>query len=422
MRTLVITLILFCCIIQFGFGQNIVCNFMRFELVPIQESDTSAVGLKYRINVNMDLSVSNMSDDTVVLKTNVKISQGLGPENLIANRKDKTCIIPLPSWVENRVQEQPFMDTQFLYILIPDKEDSNLLVSYDVIGTGLFFYIQQLNYPDVFVYPFDYEYIYPIGIPINKIEVTAPDSMKIFYSHKKGTNMNEEITLSFINKKYFQEENLKIKDIKINIFTPDSLVNDTSLIQRKKELQTYINTLSPYTTKKEEIDILLLNWRDEKNRNAFGRVFGNLCICDYKFAANSLFHEVLHIIFPSKVEAFTKGEYFIKESIIEWLTLYLSQRLDKIDMTLKLGDQNLYDTHINDITTWKLIYNIGPMILQKIAKNEQVGEERLAKVIIDFLQEREGRITDYVDFISYLEKYVPFEIAQELDSIVKGLL
>jgi hypothetical protein len=397
-------------------SQDIICNSVEFNLIQI--TDTDDIDMQFKLKVDLDLSVSRLKCDTIKLKTNVKIYQ-LGPENLVAYTQKDGELNPLRSWIKCQPESVLFKDTQFLTVILLDTSDANLFVSYDVIGTGFFFYIQNYNYRDVFCYHYDYEYFYPMDIPINKVDVIAPDSISIFCSHEKGVNKEDEIYLTFLNNNYFKKETVPIKNVGIiNIYTPDSLVYDVTLIERKKEFFTYLNVLSSYNImSNKNIDVLLMNWRNKKTRNAYGRVFGNHCICDYIVSSNSILHEILHMVLPSELDELSKGRYFIGESIIEWLTHYLSGRIGNIDISQEIKEQNLHDVNANHFDTWNLIYKVGPAILQKIANKS--SEDVLANAIITFLQKNEKKVICYNDFLYHLQDYISTDLIKEMDLMVK---
>lgn len=418
------------CLVVFGYvgclficGQTIQCDYIDFELVPISKENTEFVDFKYQVQIEMNLSVANIKNDTLVLKTNIKAAQGLEPKNLKAflvdDKQEKKL---LPSFVKNIPGNQLFNDIQLLNILLSGHQNSNIIINYDVIGTGFFFYLLNQNYPNVVAYHPWQEYIYPMNIPIKEIRVNAPDNMLSFYSMRDNSGIhNEEVNLTFINKEAFKKESAEWGKVKLNTYIPDSIVNNITYREQIDKFYSYINKLSAYIQVPKTLNIILLLWRDEKNRNAFGKSLENHSICDIKLSDKSILHEAIHQAFPNDVLAMSEGEYFIKESIVEWLTVWLSGQLKKVDMSL-IGttNTNLYNIHINDRETWSLIYKVGPAILQKIAT--KCGEDKLASTIISFFLEKEGKVTNYTEFLDYLRTHAHLSenTIEELDSMVKG--
>lgn len=403
------------------FGQTVECNYIDFELVPIPKEDTAFTDFKYQVQVKMDLSVSNITNDTLVLKTNIKAAQGLEPKNLnvflINDKQEKTL---LPSFVKNIPGEQLFKDVQYLNIVLSGHHNSHLIVNYDVIGTGFFFHLFNQSYPNVLAYyPWE-ESIYPINIPIKEVRVNAPDNMLAFCGLRNNSGIhNGEVSLTFINKEAFKKESTDWGKVKLNTYIPDSMVNNTTYRRQIDEFYRYINNLSAYVKVPKTLDIILVKWRDEKTRDAYGFTLRNHSVFDVKFPAEGMLHEAIHQVFPNDVVDMSGGEYFIKESIVEWLALFLSGQLKQIDMSLiETTNTDLYSTHINYWKTWLLIYKTGPAILQKIAT--KCGEDALASTIISFFLEKEGRVTNYAEFLNYLCIHLPKSTVEELDSMVKG--
>lgn len=420
-RAIICLFLLGCLYCPIILGQIVKCNDMNVGLIPIPQEDTEFADFKYRVQVKMNLSVSNIKNDTLVLKTTIKAAQGLEPRNLKAflvnDQQEKTL---LPSFVQNIPGDQPFKDVQLLNIVLPGCQNPHLVVHYDVIGTGFFFYLFEQNYPNVLAYYPREESIYPIDIPIKEVRVSAPDDMLVFCGLRDDSGVHHgEVNLTFINKDAFKKEATDWGDLKLNTYIPDSIVNNTIYRQQIDKFYSYINNLSAYVKVPKALDIILVRWRDEKTRNAFGVSLGNHSIFDIKFPAEGMLHEVIHQAFPHEVLDMSGGEYFIKESIVEWFALLLSGQLEKIDMSLiETTDVDLYDIHINNSKTWPSIYELGPAILQNIATKS--GEEVFASAIISFFLEKEGKVTNYAEFLNHLCIYLPETTVEELDSMVKG--
>lgn len=402
-------------------GQTIECNCIDFKLIPISKEDKEFADFKFQIQISMNLSVTNIKSDTLILKTNIKVAQGLEPKNIkafIINNKQKKTL--LPSFVKNIPGNQPFKDEQFLNIVLNGHQNPNLIINYDVIGTGFFFYLFEQNYPNVLAYYPREESIYPIDIPIKKVRVSAPDNMLFFCGLKNKSGIqNGEVNLTFINKAVFKKESTDWGKVKLNTYIPDSISNNSTYRQQIDKFYSYINKLSTYVEIPKTLNVILVRWRNEKTRNAFGVTLGNHSIFDIKFPADGMLHEVIHQAFPNDVLDMSDGEYFIKESIVEWLALSLSGELGQIDLSLiETSNADLSNIHINNSETWSSIYKLGPAILQKIAIKS--GEDILASTIISFFIEKESKPTSYAEFLNYLRAHLPENIVEELDSMVKG--
>lgn len=421
-QTIIYLFLLGCLYSPITLSQTVKCNRIDFEIVPISKEDTVFTDFKYQVQVKMNLSVSDVKIDTLLLKTNIKVAQGLEPKNLkafiINDKQEKTL---LPSFINNVTGDQPFNDVQHLNIVLSGHQNPNILINYDVIGTGFFFYLLEQNYPNVVAYHPWVESIYPMDIPIDKVQVNAPDNLLTFCDIKNSSSgiHNGEINLTFIKKDAFKKESTTWGKVKLNTYIPDSILNNTTYRQEIDKFYSYINKLSTYIKAPKTLDIILLVWRDAKRRNAFGKSLGNHSIFDIKFPAEGMLHEAIHQAFPNDVAEMSDGEYFIKESIVEWLALSLSGQLETIDMSLiETSNAGLYNIHINNSETWPAIYKLGPAMVQKIAT--QIGEDIIASTIVSFFLEKEGKVTTYAEFIDYLRLHLPQNAIEELDSLVKG--
>ncbi len=400
------------------FSQAVKCNHIEFSLIPITPEDTAYTDFVFRLKVEMDISVFNIPNDTLTLKTKIKLGE-LGPKNLSA------CLVeqanrPLVAWIDNHKEQTPFNDTQYLKILIPDNSRSNhLKVSYTLIGTGLFFYLLGQNHPNVFAFHQWQEAFYPINIPVKSIHVVSPDNSILAFSNlEEDCAGNSIIDLTFINKKRFRKEFIQYDKIKLHIFIPDTIADDSSYRDKLNTFYSYVNNLAVYMKEQKEVNVILLQWRDEKNRRTFGKGL-NPSVFDLKFPANSMLHEVIHQICPCEVYDGTKGEYFIKESIVEWLSYCLSGKLQEIDTSvITTAKGNLYNTNINHLETWSLIYSVGAAILQEMA--QKVGYESLLTSIFSFFYDNTGKFVTYDDFIAHLKRSFSTDIIEKLDAMVKG--
>jgi len=400
------------------FSQELKCNHIEFSLIPIAPEDTAYTDFVFRLKVEMDISVFNIPNDTLTLKTKIKLGE-LGPESLSA------CLVeqanrPLVAWVDNHKEQIPLNDTQYLRILASDiPRFSRLKVSYTVIGTGLFFYLLGQNHPNVFAFHQWQEAFYPIDIPVESVHVVSPDSSFLAFSHlEEDCAGNSIIDLTFINKERFRKESFQYNTIKLHVFVPDTVVDDSSYRDKLDTFYSYVKNLASYMKEQKEVNVILLQWRDEKNRRAFGKGL-HPSVFDLKFSANAMLHEVIHQICPCEVYDGTKGEYFVKESIVEWLSFCLSGKLKKIDTSVITTIKgSLYNTKINCHETWALIYTKGTAILQEMA--QKVGYESLLISIFSFFYDNAGDCVTYDDFIIYLRRIFPPDVVDTLDAMVKG--
>lgn len=396
--------------ISVSFAQTIDCETIGFSFNPDAEQMEDA-GLK----VKLFLEVDKLKNDTIILKTDVKMSL-LGPRNIKAYLINKDgSLHPLKSWIEDQINTGQSENIQLLKVLIPDKRRSTIQITYNVLGSTVLKH--RPDSEDFYTCQQRHEYYYPMNIPIREIKVSSSDSIKYFVSYKKEKKGIKDINLSFINKKKYTKRPVSKGNLNINLHIPDSLINDKRMEQNVVDMQRYIDKLSTYLSSPKDADIIYINWRDDKERRAFGEAVGDHAVCDINFNSKDLLHELIHILLPSNVEQYSKGEYFMKESIIEWLALFLSDKTINKQLNNSVGSVNLYDTQINNHTTWNLIYIAGPSIIQQIAS--KCGEEKMADIIISFLQKNQNEIINYNKFIAYMKKHLSPDLVKEMNYLIK---
>ena len=165
------------------------------------------------------------------------------------------------------------------------------------------------------------------------------------------------------------------------------------------------------------INIVLINWANYKLRQAYGESFGNFILADLNFAAQNLFHEILHSVLPSHIKENSKGKYFIGESVITWLELFLSGEKGKELAQIAEIKGNLYDTEINHAETWDCIYTKGPAIIEHIA--QEYGRKRMAESLIAFLLETQGEEIDYDCFYTYMKTKMSVTLLNKFDELIR---
>ncbi|GHT70557.1 hypothetical protein FACS1894155_06470 [Bacteroidia bacterium] len=427
-----IKLLSVCFILLFGsfvsFAQIVEIEEIEFNYLPMPPA-SSMVGSDENeeqglwLKVKAILSARDLKDDTIRMKTTMNaIIPQLGPMNLAANLiDDEGRLFPLKSQIVHQAGVQPSENYQLFKIVVPNKKKVKFSITYNTVGD---FFVYNTN-SDFLSYHSKHGYFYPMDVPIKKVHfdftLNNNDSLKYFASYRKFGEIIEDINIAVINKKRYIEESIVKNNLKVNIFVPDTLINGNTWIRKREKLDPYFDRLASYVADTTSLDVILINWRDEKYRHTNGEGLGSYCVCDIKFPAEGILHELLHLTFPSKVLDFSKGEYFIKESIIEWLTVFLSNKpINKITTTKlpKIKDSiSLYDAQINNYTTWDLIYKTGPSIIQYIAG--KCGEEKMAKTIISFLEKNQKEVVDYEKFIDHLRVYLSHDLVKELDEMVK---
>lgn len=412
------------------FPQNIECEEIVFSFgAPsnkISSNDTStelekrdSIGnektdLLFKIKAT--LRINNSNNDTITLKTTVKLS-ALGPTNLKVGLISPTGVFYIPSWVEQHPGSEFLSDTQSLKFILPDTKSATVSMEYNVIGSLLFRY--QPENMHFYSIQQQYESFYPTDIPIKKVKMISPDSLKYFLSYKKNKGrIIKDINISLISKKHYKECLIQGDKYGIKIYIPDTLSYNAVIKEKIDDLQRHMDQFSIYMSDKQHSDIIYINWRDDENRRAFGESLGSYVVCDVNFGSKDLLHEIIHSFLPIEVEKSSKGKYFIKESIVEWLALFLSETEINNSEPIQEGSTSLYDIQTNDQYSWNEIYLYGPSIIEQIAM--QCGRDKMAKIIISFLEKNKNKIANYESFINHLNIYLPSDLVIELDSLLKA--
>ena len=440
-NTHLLKLILVCCLSLFSIpsllSQDVECSKITFLLsnkfslnnlepgiiIDSSEDDESAL----TFSVKTTLRLNNPHSDTITLKTNVNISAFgfpmpmLGPRNLMVHSiSSEGSLSQLNAWVEQQPRvADSLSDIQLLKFVLPDRniKHSIVEVEYDVIGGASiarysdndnFYSMQQRQ-----------EYFYPMDMAIKKIEVVVPDSMKYFLSYRKsGDESFNDINLSYIVKNHYTEYAVRGEKHDLNIYIPNIDIDKDNITESIYDLENCMNKFSKYLKEKHTADIIYMNWRDDVNRRAFGESLGSHIVCDINFGGEDLLHEVIHSFLPSTVQDNTKGEYFIKESIIEWLSLYISDiKIDALE-DIEKSDTSLFNTEINNHISWNTIYTYGPAVIEQVAL--KCGRDNMASIIVSFLENNIGKTITYDDFMEFIKIHLPIGLVLELDSLIKA--
>lgn len=402
----IILCILFIFNTSISIAQTLECKKLEFYFNP---------GIEFGLNVKAILEVDNLKNDTVTLKTNVKFSI-LGPKNIKASlvKKDGS-LHPLTSWIDEQINTEQSGNFQCIRLLMPNRKKATVQITYNVIGSTIFKYKPESE--DFYALQQRVEYYYPMDIPIREITVSSLDTIKYFLSYKEISKKIKDINVAFINKNKYNKKSVIKDNLNISLYIPDSLVNDKRMQQKVMDMQQYIDRFSTYISSRKNSDIIYINWRDDKARRAFGEGLGNYAICDINFDSKDLLHELIHTLLPVNVEQHSKGEYFMRESIIEWLALFLADKSLSKNVNNTNDSFTLYDAQINNYTTWNLIYTTGPLIIQHISS--KCGKEKMANIIISFLERNQNKEINYDMFIAYVKKRLSNDLGKEMDFLIK---
>ena len=393
-------------------GQKIECNKANISLMPSITAGDSIMHL----HVSMDIQTNTIAD-TLVLETSVKIGEkdidsgvSLAPYNLVVtsfyDEKDT-----IESNVRNISGAMPFCDRQEIRIV--KGLHSRFTLDYDVKGTGVFFSLLKPNGTNIYEYCQELESVFPMHLNVKDLEIKAPDNFYIINDHDNVDGKMSE--LLFVNKNYVSvdsftmfETNIKLYSLKTEPFPKNNRIKD--------ELKRAFENLHQLYSFKKDITVLRVLYR--AGEIGAGHRINDICIADIDLNSISVFHECLHSIFENESDPQKKGSVFVSESIIEWLSRYLTGKEDTTKWK-KISNTPIYDLEKDDSNTAWQIYGRGPEIIDDIAR--KVGADKLALCLIGFLDSYRGKVMDYDMLIEYLNARISRRAVALMDRAVKGI-
>ena len=391
-------------------GQKIECNKANISLMPSIAAGESIMHL----HVSMDIQTNTIAD-TLVLETSVKIGDrdiesgvSLAPCNLVVTSFDNVKDT-IESNVKNISGTIPFCDRQEIRII--KGCHSSFSLDYDVTGTWTFFSLLNVNGTNIYEYNKELESVFPSNVNIKAWEIKAPDNFYVIDDHNDG-KMNE---LLFVNKDYVSIDSFTMSGTNIMLYClktePPSKSN-----QIKEELKNALEKLYQLYPFRKNITVLRVLYR--VGETDAGHRINDICIVDINLNSISVFHECLHSIFENESVLQEKGRFFVSESIIEWLSRYLTGKEDTTKWK-KISDMPIYDLEEDDSNTAYQIYGRGPEIIDEVAR--EVGADKLALCLIGFLDSYRGKVMDYNMLIEYLNDRISSRAVTLMDRAVKGI-
>jgi hypothetical protein len=384
-------------------------------MIPVQEYNDRYISIfkldeniidsaLYVLNVNAYMNITENTADTIIFRTERFL--GVLPAIIKIYDADNVYYDTITRIARLAVQQPMPINTRGLknFKCKINYAVTSIIVEY-VWGNFSF-----NNYPKVIFFQTDFGGNL-LPNPVNRDIVykniyfkDIPDNFLLFSSFNQN-NHDNTLDITFIDKNTYEGKIYETDKLKFNIYFPDTVsVNKFEIT--KKEFFENFSKLN-YTENKT-IDIVMAYWSDEKINAAFGRSFNNYIFCDTSFISGvSLTHEILHMLYPISTDK-EEGQFFIGESVIEWMANYLVYGKFDINKENRKNLQSdskksLYSLARNDKDSWYLIYNWGPDCIQQLAN--KTDSEKLFKYIIDFLKCNKYQIVSYRQFLDWLYKY-----------------
>lgn len=391
---------------------------MRLQFHPWEVVNAGDTTMWY-LAVDMNIK-TNASRDSVVLNTRVKLNAFfdsiLAPNQIVANDLNSRQIKPLKTNIKYEDDSVLFNDCQVITVYTRGTQSFNL--HYNVTGTSWFLDpVMELNPLHIYTYHVNDEYFYPKETHIDSIVVTAPDSLYVFGDLRQRSN--NDVNLTFVSKDYVKCDSLLANNMKIYFYIKKTGCADSTYHANRDSLRSALCRLAQYTDINNTSSVIMIPYHGNDG-SKYGMGFGNYAILDEKFGYKDMFHEILHLFFPSHIISNTKGRYFIGESVIEWLACYITNYDDPVRKKLYIGKGSLYDLQHNGPKEeeWSLVYNNGSEILNRIARD--CGQKKLAKALVAFLEVANKREVTYDYFLKFMRDYLPMKEIKKMDLMVRN--
>ncbi|MDR2684851.1 MAG: hypothetical protein LBB53_05680 [Prevotellaceae bacterium] len=307
---------------------------------------------------------------------------------------------------------------------------SKIHISYDIIGVYMF--SPTLHFDSIvnkmYFYLSDIESLILCNekMEFTNIKFINMDKNIIafpFFDIDNKTNKLTRYSIIAVDTTLCPHYSQQLNKLKYSIFTIDSV--NIFLFNKIKDI--YENTLNKisetYPPQITAFSIISSFWRNTDKKNSYGKAFGNYYFCDIAFLSDphSLIHETIHLLYPQIVQENTNGSFFIKETLVEWLSQYLiyGKVLPNGNQITINKNQCLFDVRENDENSWNIIYFLGTVLLEKFAK--ETSYDKLFNSIMKFFTAKNNFDITYNDFINFLLKENYSEkIVKDLELLIKG--
>ncbi len=435
------------------FSQKIDCSY-NLEICPTKQlKDTDYYRLIYFAKINANIKIIDFKD------TCLELSTRLWAEKLGINEVSlKIFYFPDKEMSQN---DYSYNFKNGVLSIHFRKNCRNFLIKcmYNYMGST-FVTIPESNKRDIIIFGGEenFEYFASMFFTSNKylltnktLKITAPKSKYIlssFFPISENKTKNSYLfklnndSAKLANSIITILDTVGYKKLKLN-----KLSKSYEFYVRKNHLDSLYPALNDIGTALEimkcfkhsdfirtHLNFVEFDW--QRDQYAMGRGFDNLIMYDWSFLTKhkvSFIHEFLHTqLNPNSI-----GNFFINESLIEYLANYFCFYNDKNRFLSEIKKKHenflesvkdsvvktsLYALEENNVNTFSLIYDEGPVILNDFAK--KIGEDRFVKLsILFFSKMKKVKKNKYEFFLKFLHenkvnKKSIFEFDQKVKSIV----
>jgi|GEM_PF-2569149 len=254
------------------------------------------------------------------------------------------------------------------------------------------------------------------------------NACRCIYNSEINNTLLYLIDTSNVYNRYLQ--NIAGKEYDYYIRNEDSLLFNTF---KKKHLRNLDFLFLDYKPA-DKIKYTVVDLDLKSKSYAMGKTYYNSILFDKSFLdknAQSLIHELLHSLLNGSTtnDNVVDGYYIINESLIEYLSVYVTYFDDSINFQKLLLEKDslyrenrnservsLYEIRINEKNNFSIIYDHGAFLFFSLAK--KIGYAKFFDFSIEFFTN--NRLHNYNQFISFLRtKGVNKKIIKEFENNCK---
>ena len=277
-------------------------------------------------------------------------------------------------------------------------------------------FYNAIEYPIPFIKNIDSVYF--------RCKISALEDFSVITNLQKKDNFYRSelidvnrLAFVFLDTNKFKTHNYSTPSCKINILTTDSTLTENDFNRLGRKLIDCINLFSANIAPPRYNELSIIEISSLWNGSAY---IGNVAVVDKAvFKSYDLFHEVIHEwiggIITSKKDS--KGEFLVKESLNEYLTMQFLKYEDGDSLynvqlqKYKKGYDDFLKTNedisIFDVT--KYVHSNHPIIMYKqvILLDElaqKIGYDKFNNSIFDFLKSTIRRPIETADFLNFLKE------------------
>lgn len=413
-------------------NRTLFCDSLFIDICPIPDNHTDSLFVfRNQLHIKAKISINSLNlPDTV----NFSVSPLFPiPDFSVRNLNSYAVFENDTTSISNQINNPDLIS------VINTLPKASLIIDYDIIGLygfypplmmdSLFVNTNDKLIINVFQSEIENLIIRNENMAFGKIIVTSSAGnwayfpyIDVDHSIKNANNLKRYSIIS-IDTAAIGMYKQNLNKFSYTLYAIDKNYIDTFYINKPLYEKGLLKITNDYHSPINDFSIISTFFRDNENRNAYGKAYGNYFFCDETFLSKpqTLFHESIHVLYPIQLNEQEGNRFFIGESMVEWVSQYLmygkfSPSKRKIEIP---SEQNFCNINMNFGQTWNLIYLLGPLILQNLA--DETSPEQLYNAIMQFYTSKVNIEKTYKDFLIFLGKENFTKSAlTELDNAICG--